>query len=299
MKTTLWQWLYLGLSAVLAGAAEPTPRVVFLGDSITQDGRYVSRVDAAMISQRPSEVWEILSVGLASETVSGLSEDGHAGGAFPRPDVAERLDRVLTQMKPTLVFACYGMNCGIYKPLDAERFAAYQRGMTSLREKVLATGAKFVVMTPPVFDVHAQTKPGAAAPAFDYDDVLAAYSAWLVGKRAEGWTVLDLHTPMNAQLLEKRKAQPEFTFSKDGVHPDDEGHQIMAGVICEHLGLKNESPPAVLEKVTEKQTLLKLAWLSATGHKRPGIQAGLPLAEAQAKAAVLDREAREAAKAPQ
>ena len=35
----------------------------------------------------------------------------------------------------------------------------------------------------------------------------------------------------------------------------------------------------ILALVTERQTLTKLAWLSATGHTRPGVKAGLPLAE--------------------
>ena len=68
--------------------------------------------------------------------MSGLSEAGHAGGKFPRPDIHERLDRVLATVKPDLVFACYGMNCGIYLPLDDKRFAAYQAGIRKLREKV-------------------------------------------------------------------------------------------------------------------------------------------------------------------
>ena len=45
-----------------------------------------------------------------------LSEPGHAGGAFPRPELYERLERVLERAKPDLIVACYGMNDGIYHP---------------------------------------------------------------------------------------------------------------------------------------------------------------------------------------
>ena len=41
--------------------------------------------------------------------------------------------------------------------------------------------------------------------------------------------------------------------------------------------------------ITEKGSVLRDAWLSHVGHKRPGVAAGLPLAEAQAKAAEIDR----------
>jgi hypothetical protein len=44
----------------------------------------------------------------------------------------------------------------------------------------------------------------------------------------------------------------------------------------------------ILELVTQRQVLMRDAWLTATGHQRPGVRAGLPLAEAQAKARAID-----------
>ena len=127
-------------------------RIVFLGDSITFAGRYVACVDAWIESQRFDHKPLVIDAGLPSETVSGLSEDGHAGGAFPRPDLAERLDRVLAVTKPDLVVACYGINCGIYLPFDAGRFEKYQQGITNLKARVEKAGAKFIVVTPPFYD---------------------------------------------------------------------------------------------------------------------------------------------------
>jgi lysophospholipase L1-like esterase/pimeloyl-ACP methyl ester carboxylesterase len=242
----------------------------------------------------------VLDLGLSSETVSGLSEPGHAGGAFPRPDLHERLDRVLAQTKPNLVFACYGMNCGIYHPLSDERFAAYKKGISTLREKVLATGARIVFLTPPVFDALPIAKrllpAGLEAypqPYQGYDDVLAAYGDWLVGQRLSGWTVLDLHTAMKAALGEQRKTKTDYTYAADGVHPNEAGHRIFAGLINDYLGLTTVvENHIVLEKIESKQRLLKDAWLSATGHKRPGVKPGLPLPQAQEQAASLDAAAR-------
>src|SRR6476660_7203779 len=101
-----------------AGASElPNPgRIVFLGDSITHSGEYVTCLEAYLLTHFPERPYEIIDVGLPSETVSGLSEPGHAGGAFPRPNLHERLDRVLQKLNPNLVIACYGMNDGIYYP---------------------------------------------------------------------------------------------------------------------------------------------------------------------------------------
>ncbi len=289
----------LSLTCCLRAADGPY-RIVFLGDSITHGGRHVELVETALVSQFPERNIEVLDLGLSSETVSGLSEPGHAGGAFPRPDLHERLDRVLAQTKPQLVFACYGMNCGIYHPLSEERLAAYQKGIRTLRNTVLATGARIVFLTPPVFDALPIAKRLLPAgrdsypqPYEGYDDVLAAYGDWLLSQRILGWTVLDLHTAMKSALAEQRKVKPDFTFSGDGVHPNEAGHRIFTKLINDYLGLTTEvENHIVLEKIESKQRLLKDAWLSATGHKRPGVKAGLPLDKAIPQAASLDAAAR-------
>src|SRR5258708_40308174 len=75
-------------------------RILFLGDSITYGGQYVDRFETFLFTQYPGEKFEVINCGLPSETVSGLSEEGHAGGKFPRPDLHERLGRVLEKEKP-------------------------------------------------------------------------------------------------------------------------------------------------------------------------------------------------------
>jgi hypothetical protein len=92
-------------------------RIVVLGDSITYGGEWVEFLETWLRLRFPTAQFDIINLGLPSETVSGLSEAGHAGGAFPRPDLHERLGRALERTKPDLVLACYGMNDGIYFPL--------------------------------------------------------------------------------------------------------------------------------------------------------------------------------------
>src|SRR4051812_21443098 len=110
-------------------------RVVFLGDSNTQAGGYVAFTTYYLEKLYPKKDFDVIGLGLASETLSGLSEDGHAGGKFPRPCLFERLERLLEKAKPEIVFACYGMNDGIYLPLDKERVAAFRKGVTRLIEQ--------------------------------------------------------------------------------------------------------------------------------------------------------------------
>lgn len=185
--------LAIGNVAVAADAVAGAPptrlfapevrRVVFLGDSITYVGHYVSDIIAYQRSREPQRPIEFINVGLSSETVSGLSEPGHAGGRFPRPDLHERLARVLAQTKPDLVIACYGMNDGIYLPLGESRFQAFTNGMTRFHNAVEKFGARIIHITPPVFD---EMKGGHAG----YAAVLDHYSAWLVTQQTKGWRVM-------------------------------------------------------------------------------------------------------------
>ncbi len=290
-------------TAVSALAAEPTPRelvtgsrrILFLGDSITAAGQYVAFFDAWLATQRLSAPPVVINCGLPSETVSGLSEEGHAGGKFPRPDLAERLTRVLEIAKPDLVFACYGINCGIYEPFDDGRFKRYQQGYRDLKAAVEKRGAKLVVMTPPFYDDLRSPK------GFSYNAVLDRYTDWLLGQRKEGWTVIDLHGPMTAEVGRRRAEQADFTFQPDGVHPNEAGHWFVASRLIGWCGdeasagvgspqgmLKERgSPESLLPLVRQRMSVLRDAYVGAAGHKRPGVAKGLPIPEAEAQAAEL------------
>ncbi len=276
-------------------------RVLVLGDSITHGGHYVEFIEAYFATRFPARPIEIINVGLPSETVSGLSEEGHAGGKFPRPDLHERLARVLEKTKPDTVIGCYGMNDGIYLPFAPDRFAAFTNGLMRLRERVMAAGAKIIHVTPPVFDEARGKGPG-------YANTLDRYADWMLGQRAAGWDVADLHDPLKRALEEGRKADAKFALANDGVHPGEAGHWLMAKAILEHLGAKDlantstgpamagahPNGAAILKLVQQRQPLMKDAWLTETGHQRPGISKGLPLVEAQAKAADLENQIRAA-----
>ena len=290
-----------GADALLPSAQ----RVLILGDSITHSAQYVDAVAAYFATRFPDREIEFLNLGLPSETVSGLSEDGHAGGKFPRPGLHERLARVLVKTKPDTVIACYGMNDGIYLPFDEKRFAAFSNGLVLLRWKVAATDAKIIHVTPPLFDEAKGQGPG-------YGHTLDRYADWMLAQRTAGWDVVDLHGPMNRTLAARRAADPKFFLAGDGVHPGDLGHWIMAKQILLHLGAKDlanvnsaadmvSSYPngaQILKLVQQRQHMLRDAWLNDTGHQRPGMAKGWPLTEAQAKAAELDAQIRALAKAP-
>jgi lysophospholipase L1-like esterase len=254
------------LSAPLAAQdidAVAGKRVVFLGDSITQSGGSVRLVTYYLEKLHPSKDFDILGLGLARETLSGLSEDGHAGGKFPRPCLFERLDRLLEKARPEVVFACYGINDGIYQPLDGDRFAAFKKGVTKLIERCRGAGVKGVyLITPPIYDFTPKKNE------FNYDSVLTAYAQWEAGLKVEGVRVIDLHTAV--RKARDVRAEP---FSKDRVHPGDDGHLLMARTVLAALGVKvPEEAVADVQKdplymlVGEKRALRLAQWMK---HPRP------------------------------
>ncbi|MEJ7770050.1 MAG: SGNH/GDSL hydrolase family protein [Chitinophagaceae bacterium] len=301
MNKSIFYYLLIAslvLMPCYSGAQKISPKVkkiLFLGNSITWQGNYINDIETYLISRNPGKNYEIINAGLPSETLSGLSESGHAGGSFPRPDLAERLERVLDKIKPDLVFACYGMNDGIYLPFDNNRFQQFKEGIQRLRNYVIKSGATLIHLTPPDYDELKGKSAGYAA-------VLDRYTDWLLNQRQTlKWEVIDVHYPMKRYLQARRKKEVNstsevFALAPDGIHPNETGHWIMAREVLKYLGYKDVHHAGIMESlapakhttellkmVTTRQVMMRDAWLTATRHIRPGLPTGLALEEAQAK----------------
>lgn len=276
-------------------------KVLFLGDSITHAGFYVSMIDLAIREGGVGPFPEMINLGLPSETVTALSEPEHP---WPRPNVHERLDRALDIIQPDIVFACYGMNDGIYYPFSEDRFRQYQEGIGRLIEKVKKKGAKLVLMTPPPFDPLPLRNQGKLKPAGEeeyswkeiyenYDsEVIARYGAWILQQRKRVDGVIDFRPAILERLKVERKKEPEFTYSNDGVHANADGHRVMASAIMAALGREPQSinslDPETYESFHHRHQILHHAWLTHVGHTRPATKVGLPL-EAAKKAVAFPK----------
>lgn len=221
-------------------------RVLFIGDSITQDGRYVDLVQGYIWAQYPDRQITIINAGLSSETVSGITEPIHP---FPRPNILDRLDRILQLSRPDFVFVCYGMNDGIYHPVEPRITEAYRQGLKSVLAKIDAAGAKAYLLSPPVFDVSAPSIQKNLANAkkdepYGYRRPFEQYDMTLVtltnivqdfenDPRVAGY--IDVHASTHDFLKAAKEADPNFVYG-DGVHPPLEGHAAMARAVLFGLG---------------------------------------------------------------
>jgi lysophospholipase L1-like esterase len=174
MKTLSVLFLCLGLS-VWAGEAAPSfdlhdgDRVVFYGDSITQNGDYARIVETYARSRFPEWKLHFYNAGVGGDTVQG----GEAG------NIAVRLERDVIRLKPTVVTIMLGMNDGRYRPLDSVTLAAFGDGYRALvtRLKAALPEVRLYLIRPSPFDDF--SRPPDFAPGYDQvlrqlGDVVAA-----------------------------------------------------------------------------------------------------------------------------
>jgi lysophospholipase L1-like esterase len=255
-------------------------KVLILGNSITQNGKYVDFIEYYLRKHYPKNTLDIISIGLGSETASGDSEADHP---YPRPCIHNRLDKALRETKPDLVLACYGMNDGIYSNLSDERFNNYKSGILKLKDKVEALGAKIIFLTPTPFDasskkvydsleMYSYTKPYA-----NYNEVLKTYGKWL--KTIEGVHVIDLNTFVGNKLENLKSKFPDSTFVPDAVHPNKTGHFYMAKKVLNDLypdiaikdavsEINQLESDSLFNLVSQRRAIRSNGWLRYIGYIR-------------------------------
>lgn len=216
-------------------------RVLVMGDSISDDGRYIAMINAYLKFSGLERRVRLMNAGVSSETLSGLSEPGHP---FPRPCGLDRLDRAIAMTQPDWVLLFYGMNDGIYYPLEERRFAAFRGGVEEAVRRVHRAGCKAAVATPIPFDRASyrgalyplgETDYGYDRAYEGYDEVLAAYSEWILAAMpGKAELVVDLRKPMEEDRRTLRAADPA-AVTGDGIHPDDHGHWVMARALMKAM----------------------------------------------------------------
>lgn len=203
---------------------------VFLGDSITHQCLYTQYVEDFFYQRMPHIRLKFHNSGV--------------GGARAW-DALARFDEDVAAYKPKYVSVLLGMNDGTYRSYDQATFDAYHRDMTTVVEKIVATGATPILMTPTMYDSRASRMFPRKGRTYSeglltqYNSVLTYYGTWLREVAAEnGYGFVDMWGPLNNLTIAARKTDPAFTIIKDAVHPDAPGQAVMAVAMINDLGLK-------------------------------------------------------------
>src|SRR5688572_23475297 len=142
-------------------------RVVFYGDSITDQRLYTTFVETFVLTRFPR-----LQIGFVH---SGWGGDRVTGGGGGTVDV--RLERDVIAYKPTVMTIMLGMNDGRYRAYDAEIFNTYASGYRHIVEKVknALPGIRITAIQPSPYDDVTRV------PTFEggYNSVLVRYGEFL------------------------------------------------------------------------------------------------------------------------
>ncbi|MEY2598517.1 MAG: hypothetical protein RLZZ142_776 [Verrucomicrobiota bacterium] len=155
----------------------------------------------------------------------------------------ERFEEDVAAYKPKAVSILLGMNDGRYRPFDQAIFDTYQAGMTALLDRISATGALAIPITPTMHDARAARLASKAEEPRDtfYNGVLSLFGSWLREMAYQrGLGFADMYSPLNQITLEQRRSDPRWTMIKDAVHPGPVGQFVMAAALVEDAFPKSE-----------------------------------------------------------
>jgi lysophospholipase L1-like esterase len=218
-------------------ALKDRDRVVFYGDSITEQRLYTSYVEHYVLTRYTDRRVTFINTGWGGDKVSGNDCKPCAGvGGLAR------IKRDVIDHRPTVVTLLFGMNDGQYRDFDPAISKVYEDGLTAIiRELKSKTTARIYVMTPTVYD---GTRHTPWSKTDRYNEVLDRYSEAVKAiARREGLDVIDLHTVTTEALMRIKKNDPDYTFAPDGVHPQEDGQLLMAAEILRAWG----APPGGFE----------------------------------------------------
>ena len=225
-------------------------RVVFYGDSITDNSPYTQLIEMFVTCRYPRMDVNFMNAGVGGDRVTG-------GWLGP---IDERLTRDLISRRPNVVTIMLGMNDASYRPFDPKIFETYRNGYAHIldRLKKEAPNARVYLIQPSPFDDF--TRP----PTFEggYNAVLVKYGDAIAEMAlANRYGIIDLNTPVAAML--KKAATLDAPLSQkiipDRVHPGGSGHLLM---MAEILKAWRASP--VVSKTTIDWTTGKAQTENAT-----------------------------------
>jgi lysophospholipase L1-like esterase len=240
LRAVLVAWLACSLVGGLVWAQgnfylKDGDRVVFYGDSITEQRLYTAFAETYVVTRFPQRNVSFIHSGVGGDRVTG-------GWAGP---IDQRLTRDVFAHKPTVMTIMLGMNDGSYRAFDDKIFKTYSTGYQHILDSVKGAlpGIRLTLIQPSPYDDV--TRP--AGFEGGYNAVLVRYGEFVKElAQNQACQAADLNTSVVA-VLEKAKTTDAETAKKiiaDRVHPGPGGHLLMAEAL-----LKTWNAPAVVTAV--------------------------------------------------
>jgi lysophospholipase L1-like esterase len=235
MKTTwppfaLLAWL---VSCSLVTAEEVAPpaqlllkpggHVAIAGDSITEQKIYSKYIELYLAACLPQYELHCIQLGFGGEKAPGFRD---------------RMTEHLMWYKPDVVTLCYGMNDGGYIPYADPIGKTYESAMGTIVGQLKKAGATVVIGGPGAVDSKFFNR-GALTPAL-YNENLGRLAEIARKIAAENkFPFANLHDRMMDAMAKAKAARGEDfdVCGRDGVHPQADGHLVMAYAFLKAMGL--------------------------------------------------------------
>ena len=237
-------------------------RVVFYGDSITDQRLYTTFTESFVVTRFPRMKVSFVHSGWGGDRVTG-------GGGGP---IDVRLQRDVIAYKPTVLTIMLGMNDGSYRAFNPDIFERYSSGFESIIRSVKQAlpYIRITAIQPSPYDDV--TRPPTFAGG--YNAVLVRYGKFLSELAArENLALADLNTPVVAALKKAKSIDPELALKllPDRVHPGAGGHLLMAEALLKawhapglvtsvEIDAESRQVTAENTKVTDLQAGEGLSW---------------------------------------
>ena len=219
-------------------------RVVFLGDSITQQKLYTTYIEAYALTRHPQWKLTFRNTGWGGDTAwlrqrahpdedKLFAADDSTQQSMVAKSVGFGLDRDVLPLKPTVVTIDFAMNDHHYQAFREDIFRAYVRSQTQIGKVLKSNDIRVAFLTTqPIEEKRSD-------PDRDVKNLsLRKFSDGLKDVAAkDGATFVDQFDPYMAIMMHERIADPKVVIGGgDSVHPGPAGHTIMAWAILKGLG---------------------------------------------------------------
>lgn len=197
--------------------------VAICGDSITEQKLYSVDIETYLLLCQPKSGLQTVQFGWGGETSWGFKA---------------RMNNDALPFAATVATTCYGMNDGGYGPLAESRAKMYRDNQRGIVQVFKQAGVRFIVVGSPGC-VDSDTFRRNPEQAAIYNKTLSQLRdiAREVAKE-EGVAFANVYDPM-IDVMAKAKAKYGKDYhlaGGDGVHPDRNGHLVMAYAFLKALG---------------------------------------------------------------
>lgn len=241
MKFSRWHIAILALTlgftptlraAVKTFSLHSGDRVLFYGDSITEQRYYPVAVEAYVRTRFPD-----LKVKFVDSAVGGATVTHN----WATSSETQSLERDVYPFKPNIVTIMLGMNDAKYQPFDQAIFNTYATGYESIIDALQQhlPGVKIVLIEPSPWDDITQTPSFYVNPSHlpgGYNDTLQRYCAFVRKLGAEHHlAVVDFNAPMVKLLQQAQQSNPALAAKiiPGRIHPGATGQLFMAQLLLD------------------------------------------------------------------